>query len=63
MKLSDIMSAAGLSGYAEIALVLFLGVFIAVTLRTYAPSRRRDMDAAALLPLQDDVIVPPSQER
>jgi hypothetical protein len=35
VKLSDIMSYADLSNYAEIALVLFLGVFIAITIRTF----------------------------
>lgn len=54
MKLSDIMGNAGLSIYAQIALVIFLGVFIAVTIRTYAPSRRREMLDAAMLPLNDE---------
>jgi cbb3-type cytochrome oxidase subunit 3 len=53
MKLSDIMGNAGLSMYAEVALVLFLGVFIAIVLRTFAPSRRRELDEAALIPLND----------
>ena len=53
MKLSDIMSNAGLAIYAQVALVLFFGVFIAVTIRTYAPSRRGVLDDAALLPLDD----------
>ncbi len=53
MKLSDIMSHAGLAMYAQVALVLFFGVFIAVAIRTYAPSRRGVLDDAALLPLDD----------
>ena len=36
MKLSDIMSNAGLSTYAEIALVLFLLAFLGVDLAYYA---------------------------
>lgn len=63
MKLSDIMSAAGLSMYAQIALVLFLAVFLAITIRTFAPSRSREMDAASRIPLDDDVITPRLQER
>jgi len=59
MKLSDIMSHAGLSMYAEIALVLFLGVFIAITIRTFAPSNRRALHEASLLPLDDGTIVTP----
>jgi cbb3-type cytochrome oxidase subunit 3 len=57
MKLSDIMSNSGLSMYAQVALVLFLGVFIAITIRTYAPSNRKMLDDAALLPLSDGVTV------
>ena len=53
MKLSDIMGNAGLSMYAQVALVLFLGVFIAITIRTFAPSRRRELDEAAMIPLND----------
>jgi cbb3-type cytochrome oxidase subunit 3 len=65
MKLSDIMSYAQLSSYTEIALVIFLGVFIAVSIYTFLPSRRGELDAAARLPLEDDVIVTPRtrQER
>ncbi len=57
MKLSDIMSNSGLSMYAQVALVLFLGVFIAIIIHTYAPSNRRMLDEAALLPLDDGVTV------
>lgn len=64
MKLSDIMSHAGLSSYAEVALVLFLGVFIAITIRTFLPSRSRELYEASLLPLEDDrVITPRTEER
>jgi cbb3-type cytochrome oxidase subunit 3 len=64
VKLSDIMSYADLSNYAEIALVLFLGVFIAITIRTFLPSRRRELYEASLLPLEEDrVITPRAQER
>ena len=59
MKLSDIMGNAGLSMYAQVALVLFLGVFIAITIRTFAPWRRRELDEAAMIPFNDG----PSQAR
>jgi hypothetical protein len=52
MKLSDIMSAAGLSIYAEVALMLFLGVFLAVALDVFRSSRRHD--EVRLLPLEDE---------
>lgn len=63
MKLSDIMSYAQLSAYTEIALVLFLGVFIAITVRTFLPSRRQELEAAARLPLEDDHAVTPRISR
>jgi cbb3-type cytochrome oxidase subunit 3 len=52
MKLSDIMSAAGLSLYAEAALLIFIGVFLAVALDVFRSSRRHE--EASLLPLEDD---------
>jgi cbb3-type cytochrome oxidase subunit 3 len=54
MKLSDVMSHAGLSIYAEVALVIFLVAFVAVVVRTFLPSRRREMDEASRLPLNDE---------
>ena len=59
MKLSDIMSYADLSNYAEIALVLFLGVFVAITSRTFLPSRSRELHEASLLPLEEDRVITP----
>lgn len=53
MKLSDIMSHAGLSSYAQVALVIFLTVFIAIVIRTFWPSRNAELQEAALLPLDD----------
>lgn len=57
MKLSDIMSYADLSQYAEVALVLFLGVFVAITIHTYWPSRAATLHEASMLPLQDDQVI------
>lgn len=54
MRLSDIMANAGLSGYAEIALVLFLVAFVAIVVRIFWPGRRREMDAASRMPLDDE---------
>lgn len=56
MKLSDVMSHAGLARYAEIALVLFLAAFVAVAIRLFRPSRKADLERAALLPLDDDPV-------
>ena len=54
MSLSDIMSSAGLAFYAEVALVLFLLVFVVVLVRLLLPSHRLQLDEASRLPLDDD---------
>jgi cbb3-type cytochrome oxidase subunit 3 len=59
MKLSDVVSGAGLSSFAEIALVIFLGVFLAVALRALFSSRA-SMDRAARMPLDDESLEQPS---
>jgi len=61
MKLSDIVGAAGLAVYAEVALVLFLIVFVAVVFDVVSRHRASDWDQASRLPLADDSpIAPPS---
>lgn len=58
MKLSDIMGAAGLASYAEVGLVIFLAVFVAVAARL-ALSDDPSLGQLARLPLEDDVSAPP----
>jgi cbb3-type cytochrome oxidase subunit 3 len=53
MKLSDIMGHMGLAGYAEVALAIFLVVFIAATIWAYLPSNRHRFSVAMNLPLED----------
>jgi cbb3-type cytochrome oxidase subunit 3 len=53
------MSHAGLSGYAEVALVLFMVAFLLIVVRIFAPGRRNAMDRAARLPLEDDTPLTP----
>ncbi|HEY6195121.1 MAG TPA: cbb3-type cytochrome c oxidase subunit 3 [Candidatus Eisenbacteria bacterium] len=60
LRLSDVMSHAGLHGFAEVALVLFFLAFLAIVVRLFAPSRKREMDAMAAKPLEDDRIEPTS---
>jgi len=55
MKLSDVMSAMGLAGYAEVALVLFIAIFIGVVLHVYRKDGRAQYERAAQIPLHDDV--------
>lgn len=58
MKLSDMMGNAGLSMYAQVALVIFILVFVAIIIRTWLPSRRQELRDAAMIPLNDDVVTP-----
>jgi cbb3-type cytochrome oxidase subunit 3 len=53
MRLSEIMSHAGLSGYAEVALVIFLVAFLLILVAVFAPSRKKEFDAASRMPLDD----------
>ncbi len=57
MKLSDIMSHMNLAGYAEIALAIFLVVFIGATIWAYLPSNRNRFSLAMTLPLEDGIAV------
>ena len=54
MRLSEIMSHAGLAGYAVAALVIFVLVFVAVAIRVLSPSRKQEYDEAARMPLDDE---------
>ena len=54
MRLSDIMGAAGLSAYAEVAMILFLVAFGVIVIATFAPGRQKTFDAASRMPLDDE---------
>lgn len=54
MRLADIMGNAGLSWYAEVALIMFVVAFVAIGIWVFLPSRRAAMDAASRLPLERD---------
>jgi hypothetical protein len=59
MKLSDIMSHAGLAIYPTIALVIFLAVFVGVSIRVLARRTHERDRVASLLPLTDDAALSP----
>lgn len=59
MRLSEIMSHAGLALYAEVGLLIFFLVFVAIVVRVLMPSRRAEFDAAARMPLDDETPVTP----
>jgi cbb3-type cytochrome oxidase subunit 3 len=52
-SLTDVVSGAGLSGYAEIALVIFLIAFIGIVISLFAPSQRRTHERMRHLPMDD----------
>jgi len=52
-SLADVVSGAGLSGYAIVALILFLAAFLVLVIRIYAPSRRAMYDRDSRMPLDD----------
>lgn len=53
MKLSDVMAYAGLAGYAEIALVLFLAAFAGIVWWVWRPANTAEFNRAARMPLDD----------
>ena len=53
MKLSDVMSAMQLAQYAEVALVIFFGVFVLVVLHVMRRGLRQHWERAARLPLEE----------
>ena len=52
IRLSDIVGASVLSGYAIVALLLFVA-FVLVLIPVLAPGKQADYTAASLLPLED----------
>jgi len=52
-RLSDVVGASGLAGYAVVALILFVFAFLLVLYTIVAPSRRAQQQRAALLPFDD----------
>lgn len=56
MKLSDVMSNAGLAMYAEVGLVLFLLAFMAVVVKVLWPGKNDEYTQAGMIPLSDDPV-------
>lgn len=56
---SQIMSNSGLSGYAEIALVLFAFAFALILWRVFAPRFKASWNAQGRMPLDDHTPVEP----
>ncbi len=56
MRLSEIMSSFKLASYAEIGLIIFLAVFVAVVVRVMSKRHQAEYEAASLMPLDDEII-------
>ncbi len=54
MKLSDVMSAANLAVYAEVGLLIFLMVFLAVCVRVLWPGQKAHFEQLAGIPLGNE---------
>lgn len=52
-SLSDVVGASGLAVYAEIALVIFFVVFVAIAIRV-AFMKKKDLEHVSRLPLDDE---------
>ena len=60
MRLSDIMSHSGLSGYAIVAMVLFIIAFGGIVWKVFQGSRHEEYEHARRLPLEDGTPKPHS---
>jgi cbb3-type cytochrome oxidase subunit 3 len=56
MKLSDVVGNAGLSTFAEIAMIVFLVAFVAIVVRLFWPSRKDPLERQRFIPLEDDPV-------
>jgi hypothetical protein len=54
IRLSELVSAFTPSQYAQLALLLFVGVFVAVAIRHGGKRRAAEHAACAQMPLSDD---------
>jgi cbb3-type cytochrome oxidase subunit 3 len=59
-SLTDVVSGAGLSVYAEVALVIFLIAFVGIVISLFAPGRRRLYEHLRHLPIDEDKDTEPS---
>jgi hypothetical protein len=53
MRLSDVVSHAGLAVYAEVALVLFFVAFVVIGVRLLVRRDRHELERMSRMPLDD----------
>jgi uncharacterized membrane protein YtjA (UPF0391 family) len=61
-SLSDVVGGSGLSGYAEIALVLFVLAFLGIVVSLLLPSRQRMYERMRHLPIDAESVAPSRSE-
>ena len=59
-SLTDVVSGAGLSVYAEVALLIFLIAFLGIVISLFAPGKRRMYERMRHLPIERDNDIEPS---
>lgn len=59
-RLSDVVGASGLSGYAIVALVLFVIAFVLILIPILTPRREEFYERAGRMPLDDFLPQTPS---
>jgi cbb3-type cytochrome oxidase subunit 3 len=59
-SLTDVVSGAGLSVYAEVALVIFFVAFLGIVISLFAPSRKRTYEHLRRLPIDGEKDTDPS---
>ena len=59
-SLTDVVSGAGLSIYAEVALVMFLVAFLGIVISLFAPGKRRMYEHLRHLPIDGEKDTDPS---
>jgi cbb3-type cytochrome oxidase subunit 3 len=62
MKLSDIMSAAGLGSWAEVGLVISFITFAAIVVYVFVIRSKASYDAERNLPLDDNTVDRPDAD-
>lgn len=63
MSLTDLMSAADLDWYAQVALVAFMVAFGLIVWRIFSPRNRSAYDRARMLPLDEPTPGPAANDR
>ncbi len=53
MRLTDIVSGAGLSSYAVIGLLIFFAAFVAIVWWIFSPRRRASLEAKKQIPFDE----------